>query len=295
MCRESGGTPADRQRHVRADRVLLELVVFDLRLLWQAVVVDLHPLRLPGAVVGDRDERPGVGLELIRGDDLERIVGIVMDQVHPDPPTVDGDVPAPVCIRDIHPGDHRVARIVGGRADPERRTEALVMFEIAAGREFPGLAIEEQGGRAARARLPSGRGRERQIALLAGNLHAGRAAGPLEQWQVDHRRVLWKRPGHDLGRDLLHPGLELRLCRLPAGSDDLLRRRDGLLQFGEPRPVLRLRHRKDRRGVVHVAVHRRLGRVVEKGGEFVKLLLRERIELVVVADGAACRQSHPDR
>ena len=44
-----------------------------------------------------------------------------------------------------------------------------------------------------------------------------------------------------------------------------------------------------------VAIHRGLRRVVEERGKLVELLLRERIELVVVADGAAGRQPHPDR
>ena len=51
----------------------------------------------------------------------------------------------------------------------------------------------------------------------------------------------------------------------------------------------RLRHDDDRRRVLDVAVHRRLRRVVEERRQRVELALRERVELVVVADRAAGR------
>ena len=49
-----------------------------------------------------------------------------------------------------------------------------------------------------------------------------------------------------------------------------------------------------RRGVLDVAVHRRLRRVVEERRQAVELLLRQGIELVIVADRAIGRQPHPD-
>ena len=67
-----------------------------------------------------------------------------------------------------------------------------------------------------------------------------------------------------------------------------------MFQLGQAGAVFRLRHRQNRRRVVHVPVHRRLGGVIEESGEFVKLLLREWIKLVIVADRAAGGQSHPD-
>ena len=141
------GTAADHQRDLRADRAFLELVVFDLRLFLQlAVVVNLHPLGLARAIVGDRNERPFVGLELILRDDLQRILRIGMDQVHRDAPALNPDIPASIGIRLVHPRDHGIGGVVAGHADPERRTKGLIMLEVATVREFTGLAIEEDCG-----------------------------------------------------------------------------------------------------------------------------------------------------
>ena len=103
------GTAADHERNLRADRAFLKLVVFDLRLFLQlAVVVDLHTLGLARAVVGDRNERPFVGLELILRDDLQPILRKGMDKVHRDAPALNPDIPAPIGIRLVHPRDHGI-------------------------------------------------------------------------------------------------------------------------------------------------------------------------------------------
>ena len=57
--------------------------------------------------------------------------------------------------------------------------------------------------------------------------------------------------------------------------------------------VARVRHLNDRRRVGDVPVHRGLRRVVEERGHTVKFALRDRVELVVVADGATGGQAHP--
>ena len=54
------------------------------------------------------------------------------------------------------------------------------------------------------------------------------------------------------------------------------------------------RHQQDRRRVGDVAVHHLLRRVAEEGAERVEVLLRDRVELVIVASGAAHGQAEPD-
>ena len=197
---------ADHQRHLGANRVLLELVVFDLRLLLQlAVVVNLHALGLAGAVVGNGHERPRVGLELVFRHHLQGIVRVGMDKVHRDPPALHPDIPAAegVCI--IHAGDHGIGRVVGRNADPEGHAERLVVFEIATTRKFAGLAVEQNGGHAVRAGLPGGRRRERKFGLLAGEQNAGGAPLPFVEGQIDERSVLWQRLGDDRGSGRFDP------------------------------------------------------------------------------------------
>ena len=55
------------------------------------------------------------------------------------------------------------------------------------------------------------------------------------------------------------------------------------------------RHQQDGRRVGDVAVHDFLRGVAEEGAERVEILLRDRVELVVVAGGAAHRHAEPDR
>ena len=82
------------------------------------------------------------------------------------------------------------------------------------------------------------------------------------------------------------PVLALCDCSIRARSD--VRSASSSSQRARSRSC---RHDDDRRRIWPVVVHDALGRVVEKGFERVMVLLRNRIELVVVARGAADRQS----
>jgi hypothetical protein len=66
------------------------------------------------------------------------------------------------------------------------------------------------------------------------------------------------------------------------------------LQRGPARAVGRGGHEKARGRVGHVAIHRRHRVIAEKRGERVEILRADRVELVVVARGAARGEAQPD-
>ena len=70
-------------------------------------------------------------------------------------------------------------------------------------------------------------------------------------------------------------------------------RRDQRAEAFLPRRLLGRGELQERRGVVAVAVHRRIGSAVEERIEGVKILHRDRVVLVVVTNGAAARQPQP--
>ncbi len=121
--------------------------------------------------------------------------------------------------------------------------------------------------------------------LLAGGLHVG------------IRRKLVVEPHR-----LRHDRVRLRIER---GRVDVGERRDGVVhglpEPGQPAvevgelPLLRGRRQHDRgRRRGDVAVEAGIGRRIEEGVERVELAGRERVELVVVADGALAGEAEPD-
>ena len=165
---------AHRERHRRLDRLVAELVPVDFRLLWLAVIGDRHAFGLPGAIVGDRDERPGIGRKLGFGHDLDGLLGPGVNQVHRDPAVVHPHVPATVLLRLVHAGNHGAARATTRWPQPEGDTERIMAFEVAAAREFGCPAVQHDRGRSARPRLPRRGLGERQIGLLAEEGNVGR-------------------------------------------------------------------------------------------------------------------------
>ena len=96
----------DLERHLGADR-LLQAVGLDLSLLRFAVDVDLHA-GCPGrAVVGHEHVSPDTGRNRAPRNDLERVLGPVVDEMSRDAPSFEPHVPAPVVAAVVHAGDHR--------------------------------------------------------------------------------------------------------------------------------------------------------------------------------------------
>ena len=285
---------AYRERRGSLDRLLVELVLVDLRLLLLAVVGDRHAFGFAGAVVGHRDERPGIGRKLGFGHDLEGLLGPGVDQVHRDPAVFHPDVPAAVFLRLVHAGDHRTARATARWPQPEGDAERLVAFEVAATRQLGRPAVQHDRGRSARPCLPCRGCGEREVGLLAEEGCVRRRSRALGKGQVHQRRLPGEHRGDRIRREGLHPRIELGAGGLLAHLNGGFRGRDLAFERREAGPVFGVGYGEDRRRVPDVAVHRLLRGVVEEGGEFVELALRERIELVIVADGAARRQSHPD-
>ena len=81
---------------------------------------------------------------------------------------------------------------------------------------------------------------------------------------------------------------------LTPSLDDLFRGGDFRWQRIKPGAILHHRHHHDGGRVFDVTVHRILCRVVEERGQLVELPLRQRIKLVVVTDGTASGDPHPD-
>ena len=218
-----------------------------------------------------------------------------MNHVHAEAPALDPRIPAAVGVGDVHPGDDGVGGVIGRRADPEGEAEALILLEVAEARQLGRLAIEEEPLGAGRAGLPGRLGGERKVAVGAGDLHLRDAPLPFGETELRCGRVLGEERADGVGSRGGDPGIELRPGRALPGLDGGAGGGELLLELREAGEIIRLRHRHDRRRVVDVAIHRRLGRVIEERRQLVELLLRERIELVVVADGAASRQPHPHR
>ena len=214
--------------------------------------------------------------------------------MHRDPAVFHPHVPAAVLLRLVHAGYHGAARAAAGWPQPEGDAERLVAFEVAATRQLGRPAVQHDRGRSARPCLPCRGCGEREVGLLAEEGCVRRRSRAFGKGQVHQRRLPGEHRGDRIGREGLHPRIELGSGGLRARLDGGFRGRDLAFERREPQPVLGRRHREDRRRVPDVAVHRLLRRVVEEGGEFVELALRQRIELVVVADGTAGRQPHPD-
>ena len=213
--------------------------------------------------------------------------------MHAHPAALHPDIPALIGLGVVHAGDDGIGAVVGRRPQPERHAKRLVVLEVAGAGDLRSSAVEQRRRCAIRSWLPGRRGREWQVALLADELHEGTRPLPFGERQIDERRVLRERLGHDRHVGLPDPGLELGLGVFLSRIDRGLGDGNLLLEHAKAGPVSRLGHRQDRRCVVDVAVHHVLRGVIEEGRELVELLLRERIKLVVVAHGAAGSEAEP--
>ena len=215
--------------------------------------------------------------------------------MHPHPPLLHPEVPAAIHrLGRVHAGEHRVGRVVGGGLQPAADGEGLVELE-AAHRGKRSRPAGEQSRLAVVAILPGERCRQRHVLLLSGEVGDRLGSLAFGKRQLQQGRVLREPAADAFGSSCLDP-------RFKGGPGFLLSRGDRgdrsgqlILEGREPRQVVSQRHRQDRRRVFDVAVHRVLRGVIEEGRERVEIFLRERVELVVVADRAARRQAQPDR
>ena len=231
---------------------------------------------------------------MVGGDDLQGIVGPGVDQVHRHPPLLDPEIPAAIhrsgC---VHAGDDCVGRVVGGRLEPAADGEGLVKLKVTGFGKRRGGAIESSG-LAARPILPGERWLKRHVLPCAGDLGDGVRSLTFGERQVKEWCVLREPGSNALRRGFTDPGLKGGPRVVLATVDSGLGSGEFVLKSHKPRAVLSEWDRQDRRRVFDVAIHRVLRGVIEEGGELVKLLFGERVELVVVADSAAGRQPHPD-
>ena len=195
----------------------------------------------------------------------------------------------------VHAGRDRVEGVIGGRLQPAAHREGLVVLKVAGRGELGRLAVERDGRPAGRASLPGDLLGQRQIGLFAQEIRPGLRALALGEGQRDQRRVGGQHRPNGLGRGGREERLEGRLGTSPAVRDGAFGDRQLPLELGQPGAILLFGDGQDRRRVLDVAVPRSLCGVVEEGREGIKVLGRDRVELVVVANGTADGQPHPDR
>ena len=263
-----------------------------------AVLVDVQPAALPRPVVGEHDVGPLAGRHALGVDGPDAGAGrraalvALARQPEVELPRAQGHRPPARAVLLVVLAGHDEVALVLGLVDPHRDRERRVGVEVQGRQLDPRLAVEAQGGMTVGTVLDGHAGLERYRVPLA-LVHDGGAGGVVEGQRQQLRLRLERRhegavlaAGHPLDevgvhrhRALVEPGVELG--RLVAQL--------------VPEPAVGVvGHHEDGRRVGDVAVHDVLGGVPEERGHRVELALRDGVELVVVAGGAADGQAEED-
>ena len=287
--RQSGPDAADGLGEVLASRRLDRV----------SIAEDVHPGALAGAVVGDHDVRPLAGRQPpeVAGRDTWRRTQLtfgVQLAGHPERELPRSDVHRPAAIavfRVVLPRDDVVA-LLFGLVDPERDGIGRAGVERHRRETGPGLAVEPQRRMSVRAGFDLRPALEGHRMLSSTHLEHGPAVGV----QIEPHPL---RPGVER-----RPQVPVLAGREPLGEGRVDRRRavrhprldlGGLFPQGVPEiAILLLRHDQDGRRIGDVAVHHVLRRIAEERRHRVELALPDRVELVIVAGGAADGQPHED-
>ena len=215
--------------------------------------------------------------------------------MHADAVVLNPEIPAAVPVRLVHASDDGSIRAGLREVHPGGNRERLRAIEVAHVLEFDRVAGAD---RECLLLLLAFHGPivsfvELHEAILAVHLERRAVAGALVERCMEHEPGGGQAILEVLGLGRLQPLLVIDLggqftrLQLCLGGGEFLRQRF------EPRAVLAFRHGNDRRRVLHVPVHCRLRGVVEERGHAVEIALRDRIELVVVADRTTRREPHP--
>ena len=283
------------QRHPGADRAshggrpLLEVGC-------HAIDIQAHTVSTAGAVAGQQDMLPLALLgQRLAGADLEGVLGPAVHQMRAEGAVLVPQIPTAISLGVVHAGQQRPGgRGLLGHEEPAAERERLAQFEVARIGKSQRLArVGEQG-------CPEGTtGFPRR---LAGGLEGLRASGHSDghggaralvergfERQVSAQRRLEFREFQSTG-----PSIEGAFCVLLAGLHGLLGGLKGPRQSIPPGAVLGIGHQKDAGlGILHIAIEPALLGVPEEGRHRIKILLADRVELVIVACRAVGGEPEP--
>ena len=219
----------------------------------------------------------------------------MVDEVRPGAIVLHPKVPAAVVVAVVHAGHDRAKAHRARQLDPGAVGELLLAIEIARVGDFErhlGLGGESFIGDFTG--IPSGIGSQGHNARHRAHQYCHIAPFAFTQRGVKAKPLLGRFGGNRVfgrpGEPLVEAGPRGLLLR----GNLLLGVRDAAFERIPKLAVVgRARHEDHRRRVLHVAIQGRLRRVVEERRQAIKLLLRQRIELVIMADRTAGRQAHP--
>ena len=235
------------------------------------------------------------GIQDAAGDDFQGILGPLVDDVHANLAALVPEVPTGVARSGFHAGGNRTGLGPRRELDPGSDREGLLGSKITHVVQLDrgaGLDGERLGGQLAV--FPGEAVLQVDRPRLAGDGQVDVVALFLIQRCVEGQPGRGKAGREVLGLDLGEPLIKVSPGIVLAGGRLLLILCDLFRDHRITGTVLGFRNRDDRRGVVDVAVHGPLRGVVEKSRQGVKVLRRDRIELVVVTDGTTGGQAHPD-
>ena len=225
---------------------------------------------------------------IARGDHLDRVVGPLADDVDAEVAAGLEEVPALGALRVVHPSDDRTGAFDLVGLDPGGGGECLLGAEVAGGADDEMRTLLKDRCWTDLAGLVPGHG------LACGGRTGGDAVAFVEGEPGDERlggNVRVEVGG--LGRR--EPLLEKRRAEL-TGRGDLFVTLGDFAREGVPARTVGVGREVEHRAlaVLHVAIESALGGVPEEGGHRVEVLLRERVEFMVVALGAVGGQAEID-
>ena len=181
--------PGDRQGHFRPHRVF-EAVAGHVDRLRLAVDIDPGSGRTARTVVGDHHVMPFAGLDRRLRDDLDGVVGPVVDQMRAGPVVLQPHVPAAEGVAVVHAGHHGPAADLAGELDPAPVGKCLLAVEVARLGNFQrGLVLGHEGLGGDLAGAPGRVGRQGQRAGLRIDRNRHAAALALAQGRVEPQAI----------------------------------------------------------------------------------------------------------
>ena len=260
------------------------------------IVIEAESLRLAASVVGDKDVVPLAEFEdRFLGNDLEGVVGIVIDEVGPEVRALLPEIPATVLPGRIHASEDRAIDATR-RTDPGTVAEGLIDLEVGEVTEVKGAAPLDAGSGTD---LALGIPGEEALGLKGFFLSLDRAFHLIAQSFVERDMHEKAFPGLGFGQLIRvgggSPLFKVGFCFRSPVFKPGLGLRDLLVERLPFLPVLVEGNLDDRSASIGgVAVHCTLGGVSEEGCHGVVVLCGEGIKLVIVALGTVGGQTKVD-